>query len=55
MTEPVPEIVWAAECLLHLDLLVEHQPDQERQGITLEELVCRGVVGPLDRHRVCAL
>ncbi len=40
----------AAERLLHLDLLVQHKTDQERQRIGLEEAVRLRVVGPDNRH-----
>src|SRR5258708_5543405 len=48
--QPLLQLERAAERLLHLDLLIKHQPDQQREWIGLQETVCFRVVSPSDGH-----
>ena len=50
MTEATLQLIRPAKRLLHLHLLIEHHADEERERISLEELVGRGVLRPDDRH-----
>src|SRR6267142_6726061 len=52
VAEPSLQIVGTGERFFHLDLLIEHQADQQGEQISLEELVGGRVIGPGDRHDV---
>jgi len=40
------------KALLHGDLLIQHQPDQQRERVLLQKLVGGGILSPDDRHLV---
>src|SRR5437899_13088693 len=50
MAKPSLELVRAAERLLHLDLLVEHHPDEQGKRVSLQQLVRGRVLRPDDGH-----
>src|SRR5207245_1547629 len=48
--ESLLQVVWTAERLFHLHLLIENEADQQGQMIGLEELIRLRYIGPYDRH-----
>src|SRR5215468_6336685 len=50
MAEALLEVVRSVKRLLHLDLLVQDQPDQQRQRIGFEQLVGLRPASPCNRH-----